>query len=68
MDRQLDYTVSVWGGWTSSTVSSYTIRTVRARDAIQTAVTRFSRLHPGGRINSAWILRSQEISEDPDLA
>lgn len=68
MDRQLDYTVSVWGGWTSSTVSSYTIRALRARDAIQTAVSRFRNHHPGGHISSAWILRSQEIPEDQDLA
>ena len=68
MDHQLDYTVSVWGGWNSTTLTSYTVRAVRADEAIQTALARFTRQYGTDHIKSAWIVRAKKVKEDRDLA
>lgn len=64
MNQEFDYTVSVWGGWTNTTVSNYLVRATAASDAIWTARARFAKQYGTDHINSAWIVRSHQADRD----
>lgn len=69
MNHEADFTVSVLGGWTGTTLSSYTIRAARAREALRIAQAKFWQEHGTHYIDAAWILRAHEVrSNDEDLA
>lgn len=66
MPHQAIYTVSVWGGWYSSTLSNYDIRAERGIDALEIAQARFVTEHGHNRINAVWVLRAKGISTGPE--
>jgi len=68
MSQEFDYTVSVWGGWTGTTISNYFVRAAGAGDAIRTARARFANQYGTNHINSAWIVRAYKTYQDRDLA